>query len=104
MADTAMPGERLQIDAFTMQIGDVADADLEQLHALSISVGWPHRGADWQFLREGGKGVVATDDIGRIMSSAMWFRQAPELATIGMVITSPRLQTQGTGHWLMDMR
>lgn len=102
MAETMIPGERLQIDAFAMQIGDVADADLEQLHALSISVGWPHRGADWQFLREVGKGVVATDDIGRIMSSAMWFRQSPELATIGMVITSPRLQTQGTGLWLME--
>jgi len=97
-----MPSDKLQIDAFAMQIGDVAEADLEQLHALSISVGWPHRGADWQFLREVGKGVVATDEIGRIMSSAMWFRQAPELATIGMVITSPRLQTQGTGLWLME--
>ncbi len=97
-----MPGERLQIDAFAIQIGDVVHADLEQLHTLSISVGWPHRGADWQFLREVGKGVVATDDIGRIMSSAMWFRHSPELATIGMVITSPRLQTQGTGLWLME--
>nr|WP_280778139.1 GNAT family N-acetyltransferase [Rhizobium sp. SG_E_25_P2] len=97
-----MPGERVQIDAFAMQIGNVADAELEALHALSISVGWPHRGADWQFLREVGKGVVATDDIGRIMSSAMWFRQSPELATIGMVITSPRLQTQGSGLWLME--
>lgn len=96
------PGERNQIDAFEMQIGDVAGADLEQLHALSISVGWPHRAEDWQFLREVGKGVVATDDIGRIMSSAMWFRQSPDLATIGMVITSPRLQTQGTGLWLME--
>lgn len=96
------PGERNQIDAFEMQIGDVAGADLEQLHALSISVGWPHRAEDWQFLREVGKGVVATDDIGRIMSSAMWFRQSPALATIGMVITSPRLQTQGTGLWLME--
>lgn len=102
MTETVIPGERLQIDAFAMQIGDVADSDLEQLHALSISVGWPHRDADWQFLREVGKGVVATDDIGRIMSSAMWFRQSPELATIGMVITSPRLQTQGTGLWLME--
>ncbi|WP_416068468.1 GNAT family N-acetyltransferase [Rhizobium sp. ZK1] len=96
------PGERNQIDAFAMQIGDVAAADLKQLHALSISVGWPHRAEDWQFLREVGKGVVATDDIGRIMSSAMWFRQSPALATIGMVITSPRLQTQGTGLWLME--
>ncbi|WP_209090781.1 GNAT family N-acetyltransferase [Agrobacterium tumefaciens] len=96
------PGERNQIDAFEMQIGDVASAELEQLHALSISVGWPHRPQDWQFLRDVGKGVVATDDIGRIMSSAMWFRQSPELATIGMVITSPRLQTQGAGLWLME--
>ncbi len=32
----------------------------------------------------------------------MWFRHSPELATIGMVITSPRLQTQGTGLWLME--
>jgi GNAT superfamily N-acetyltransferase len=94
--------ENLQIDAFAMSTGDVQAADIEQLHALSISVGWPHRAEDWQFLREIGKGVVATDEIGRIMSSAMWFRQAPELATIGMVITSPRLQTQGAGLWLME--
>ncbi len=85
-----------------MQIADVQDADLDQLHALSISVGWPHRGEDWQFLREVGEGVVTNDEIGRIMGSAMWFRQAEDLATIGMVITSPRLQTQGTGLWLMD--
>lgn len=96
------PGETNQIDAFAMQIGDAAEADLEQLHALSISVGWPHRAEDWQLLRDLGKGVVATDEIGRIMSSAMWFRQSPELATIGMVITSPRLQTQGAGLWLME--
>lgn len=102
MAETLRPSEKLQIDAFAMQIGDVVAADLEQLHALSISVGWPHRAEDWQFLREFGQGVVATDEIGRIMSSAMWFRQSPELATIGMVITSPRLQTQGTGLWLME--
>lgn len=102
MGEILKPGERNQIDAFEMQIGDVASAELEQLHALSISVGWPHRPQDWQFLRDVGKGVVATDDIGRIMSSAMWFRQSPELATIGMVITSPRLQTQGAGLWLME--
>lgn len=94
--------ERNQIDAFAMQICDVAGTDIDRLHALSISVGWPHRGEDWQFLRDVGKGVVAIDDIGRVMSSAMWFRQSSDLATIGMVITSPRLQTQGTGLWLME--
>ncbi|WP_377293387.1 GNAT family N-acetyltransferase [Rhizobium sp. SG2393] len=102
MVDTAGPGEKIQIDAFAIAIGAVGQADLAQLHALSISVGWPHRAEDWQFLRAVGEGVVANDEIGRIMSSAMWFRQSPELATIGMVITSPRLQTQGTGLWLME--
>lgn len=102
MAETLRPNETLQIDAFAMQISDVQAADVDQLHALSISVGWPHRAEDWQLLRDVGKGVVATDEIGRIMSSAMWFRQAAELATIGMVITSPRLQTHGTGLWLME--
>ncbi len=96
------PSEKNQIAAFSMQMSDVHHADLDQLHALSISVGWPHRGEDWQLLREIGKGVVSKDEIGRVMGSAMWFRQAEELATIGMVITSPRLQTQGTGLWLMD--
>ncbi|TYC69002.1 GNAT family N-acetyltransferase [Stappia sp. BW2] len=96
------PSKKNQIDAFSMHIADVQDADLDQLHALSISVGWPHRGEDWQFLREVGEGVVTNDEIGRIMGSAMWYRQAESLATIGMVITSPRLQTQGTGLWLME--
>lgn len=102
VTETVMAGETLQIDAFAMTIDDVQTADLDQLYALSISVGWPHRAEDWQFLREVGNGVAATDEIGRIMSSAMWFRQAPDLATIGMVITSPRLQTQGAGLWLME--
>ncbi|WP_337269244.1 GNAT family N-acetyltransferase [Oryzifoliimicrobium ureilyticus] len=97
-----MPSEQAQIDAFAMQIRDVADADHAQLHALSISVGWPHRAEDWQFLRDIGEGVIASDEIGRIMGSAMWFRHSNELATIGMVITSPRLQTQGTGLWMME--
>jgi len=65
-------------------------------------VNWPHRADDWQFLRDIGKGVVATDGNGRIISSAMWFRQSSELTTIGMVPISPRLQTQGAGFWLME--
>ncbi|WP_105385052.1 GNAT family N-acetyltransferase [Neorhizobium alkalisoli] len=85
-----------------MRIADINTADLEQLHALSIGVGWPHRGDDWQFAREFGKGVVALDEAGRVMGSAMWFPYGEHFATIGLVITSPRLQAHGTGHWLMD--
>ncbi|WP_341486622.1 GNAT family N-acetyltransferase [Pararhizobium sp. A13] len=84
-----------------MKIGDIADAELDQLHALSIAVGWPHRAEDWQFLRRVGKGIVAQDGIGRVLGSAMWFANGDNFATIGMLITSPRLQANGTGQWLM---
>jgi hypothetical protein len=32
----------------------------------------------------------------------MWFPHRDEFATIGLVITSPRTQAQGTGRWLME--
>jgi len=84
-----------------MRIGDIEGVELDRLHALSLSVGWPHRAEDWQFLRESGQGLVALDEIGRVLGSAMWFPHGASFATVGMVITSPRLQTLGAGQWLM---
>ncbi|PDQ22280.1 GNAT family N-acetyltransferase [Mesorhizobium sanjuanii] len=84
-----------------MRIGDIEDVELDRLHALSLSVGWPHRAEDWQFVRESGQGLVALDEIGRVLGSAMWFAHGTDFATVGMVITSPRLQTLGAGQWLM---
>lgn len=49
-----------------------------------------------------GEGVVALDEIGRLVSSAMLFPMGGDLVHIGMVITAPRLQDQGTGRWLMN--
>lgn len=95
------PSESLKIDAFSMRIADIEGIDLDRLHAHSLSVGWPHRAEDWQFLRESGQGFVALDEIGRVLGSAMWFPHGPDFATIGMVITSPRLQTLGAAQWLM---
>jgi GNAT superfamily N-acetyltransferase len=94
--------DSLQVDAFSMSIANIRDVELEQLHGLSISVGWPHRAEDWRLLREVGEGIVARDEIGRVLGSAMWFPHREDFATVGMVITSPRLQTQGTGQWLMN--
>ncbi|YCI06773.1 GNAT family N-acetyltransferase (plasmid) [Ensifer sp. D2-11] len=90
------------IDSFEMRIAPIESADLEQLHALSVSVGWPLRSEDLQFLREVGRGYVALDEIGRMTGSAMWFPHGDDFATIGVVITSPRLQTNGAGRWLME--
>ncbi|MGX5801158.1 GNAT family N-acetyltransferase [Bradyrhizobium sp. Arg314] len=84
-----------------MRIADIEGVELDRLHALSLSVGWPHRAEDWQFLRETGQGLVALDEIGRVLGSAMWFEHGDGLSTVGMVITSPRLQTLGAGQWLM---
>ncbi|TIS52459.1 GNAT family N-acetyltransferase [Mesorhizobium sp.] len=95
------PSGSLKIDTFSMRIGDIDGIDLDRLHAHSLSVGWPHRAEDWQFLRECGHGFVALDDIGRVLGSAMWFPHGADFATVGMVITSPRLQTLGAGQWLM---
>ncbi|MER9951665.1 GNAT family N-acetyltransferase [Mesorhizobium sp. M0047] len=95
------PSESLKIDTFSMRIDDIQGVELDRLHALSLSVGWPHRAEDWQFLRQSGEGFVALDEIGRVLGSAMWFAHGTDFATVGMVITSPRLQTLGAGQWLM---
>jgi GNAT superfamily N-acetyltransferase len=76
--------------------------DVAQLHTLSIAVGWPHRAEDWQFMRDIGRGIVAFDEIDRVLASAMWFAYSETMVAVGMVITSPRLQALGTGQWLMN--
>jgi GNAT superfamily N-acetyltransferase len=93
--------ESIQLESFELTVRELADFDVEKLHLLSVSVGWPHRPADWQMLSEVGQGVVALDQIGRVFGSAMWFPFGQDFATVGMVITSPRLQTYGTARWLM---
>src|SRR5580704_17110369 len=92
----------IKLESFELVLRDIADIEVEKLHALSLSVGWPHRPQDCQMLREAGQGIVAVDGIGRVLASAMWFAFGDDFATIGMVITSPRLQAHGTGRWLMD--
>ena len=81
----------------------MAESDLDQLHQLSIGVGWPHRPEDWRLVIGLGHGIVACDAIGRVLGSAMWWPFGERFATVGMVITSPRLQAQGAGRELMEM-
>ncbi|NPU15418.1 GNAT family N-acetyltransferase [Bradyrhizobium sp. 83012] len=93
--------ESRAVDVFEMRLADIETVDVAQLLALSIAVRWPHRAADWQFMRSQGRGLVALDEIGRVCGSAMWFPYTETFAAVGMVITSPRLQALGTGSWLM---
>jgi GNAT superfamily N-acetyltransferase len=92
----------IQVESFEFTLEDIHAVGVDPLHSLSVAVGWPHRVEDWTFLLAHGVGIAAVDAIGRVLGSAMWFPMSNDFATIGMVITSPRLQTQGTGRWLMD--
>lgn len=97
--ETRVP-EKLHVDAFELSLADIRDIAPSQLQALSMSVGWPHRSQDWQHLLDVGHGFVALDEIGRISGSTMWFPHEGNFATFGMLITAPRLQTNGTAEWL----
>ncbi|MBT9371273.1 GNAT family N-acetyltransferase [Rhizobium sp. CSW-27] len=92
----------IRLDSFELEIADIAEADLQSLHALSLAVGWPHRPQDWATVLALGQGIVARDAIGRVLGSAMCFDHGGEFATVGMVITSPRLQAQGAGRMMME--
>ncbi|UFZ07866.1 GNAT family N-acetyltransferase [Bradyrhizobium ontarionense] len=95
-------GRTVRVKSFELAARDINEVDVKLLHALSIAVGWPHRPKDWDFLRRAGQGIVAVDGIGRVFGSAMWFPHGRGFATVGLVITSPRTQAQGTGRWLMQ--
>jgi GNAT superfamily N-acetyltransferase len=92
----------VRLKSFELVARDIVEVDVNLLHALSIAVGWPHRPKDWDLLRRAGHGIVAVDGIGRVFGSAMWFPHGDDFATIGLVITTPRTQAQGTGRWLME--
>lgn len=87
---------------YEIAIRPMNEADLDQMHQLSIGVGWPHRPEDWRLLMSVGRGLVACDAIGRALGSAMWWPFGERFASVGMVITSPRLQAQGAGRMLME--
>jgi len=90
------------IDSYQLALHEMELADVSHLHELSIAVRWPHRPEDWIFLLEHGKGLIAKDEIGRLVGTAMWISYGPQKGNICMVITSPRFQTLGAARWLME--
>ncbi|MDB6177667.1 N-acetyltransferase [Paracoccus sp. Z330] len=91
-----------QLDSFTLCPKDMTHADIPHLHELSVAVGWMHRAQDWATVLELGEGIFLSDEIGRPCGSAMWFPMSDDLAMLGMVITTPRLQERGAGRWMME--
>jgi GNAT superfamily N-acetyltransferase len=91
----------VEIGGYQLECCPMTVADIPRLHELSVSVSWPHRADDWAMALALGRGWVARDPIGRVLGSAMWFPLSEDVASVGMVITSPKLQENGTGRWLM---
>jgi len=80
-------------------IGEIKDADLDALHALSLSVGGrivPRTGRSSRY----GMGIVAHDAIGRRARLGHVVRFRARLHSFGMVITSPEIAGLGTGRWI----
>ena len=90
-----------RFDSYALSARPIRPEDIASLHVLSVGVNWPHRTEDWALLVSLGAGVVAEDEIGRVIGSAMWFPMGGDLVSVGMVITTPRLQEHGAGRWLM---
>jgi len=91
----------LQIDNYRAQIVPISIEARALLHELTISVFWPHRVRDLEFLIAQGDGYIALDEIGRPLGSAMHFPMGADFALLGMMVTPPRLQAQGGGRWLL---
>lgn len=90
------------VDSFSLSARPITSNAIPKLHELSVGVGWMHRTEDWITALRLGEGLYLTDEIGRPFGSAMWFPVAPDLARLGMVITTPRLQERGAGRWMME--
>ncbi|MGR3805174.1 MAG: N-acetyltransferase [Marinibacterium profundimaris] len=91
----------MQVDTFKARIEPIDTSMIRQMHALTVSVFWPHRAPDLALALGLGSGYVALDQIDRLLSTAMGFPSGEDFATLGMMVTTPRLQSHGTGGRLL---
>lgn len=94
-------GDSFRVDKFTATAHRIGPTDRALLHELTVGVFWPHRWRDLDVFISLGEGYLAVDEIGRAMGSAMCFKAGGDFAMLGMMVTAPRLQTMGTGRWLL---
>lgn len=91
----------LRVDTYSADVQPIDPGSRDLLHELTVSVFWPHRASDLDLFLSLGKGWLALDEIGRPLSSAMYFPMGSDFAMLGMMVTPPRLQAQGAGRHLL---
>ena len=89
-----LPQDRVVFRAMT------AD-DIEQAHALSAELRWPHRPTDWAQVFAHAEGTVA-EQAGQIVGTGLRWRWGKQHASVGLIIVSPTCQGRGIGRQLMD--
>ncbi|MGG7516714.1 GNAT family N-acetyltransferase [Allorhizobium undicola] len=75
---------------------------IEAALRLSREAGWPHREEDWQVACQLSEGVVAVDDTGKVVGTALMTPFGSDCATINMVIVDAAMRGRGLGRRLMD--
>jgi ribosomal protein S18 acetylase RimI-like enzyme len=100
-SSSAEPDAGMKVDVFQAHTRQISQRDLPLLHELTVGVFWPHRARDLELFMQLGDGYLALDEIERPLSSAMKFPMGSDFAMLGMMITAPRLQSMGTGRWLL---
>lgn len=90
------------LDSYQVTLKDIDSTDRDRLHQMTVGVGWPHRARDLDLIIALGRGLIGLDQIGRPICTAMSFPWGDDFATIGMMTTTPRLQAQGAGRWLLQ--
>lgn len=100
--EAAQVNDSFRIKAYEARVEPIDPSDRGRLHELTVSVFWPHRDKDLDLLMRLGQGYIALDEIGRPLGSAMHFPMSDDFATLGMMVTPPRLQAQGGGRFLLQ--
>jgi GNAT superfamily N-acetyltransferase len=84
----------------TILLASLEPVHLDQAHALTQALGWPHRREDWAMALSLGQGIAALGEDGSLAGTAM-VTPFGETATISAVIVEASLRGRGLGRRLM---
>lgn len=89
-------------DSYWTRPVQLGPEDADDMHSLSVAVNWPHRPQDVDLLLGIGSGLIARDEIGRVLGAGMRIAYTGDRGMIGMMMTHPKLQSGGLGALILQ--